>query len=69
MEIKIVCCDLDGTLLDRSAKVSRENVKGIHALAEKGVYFVPSTGRSFSELPEETVVRLKDTLKHYGYLN
>lgn len=50
---KIVFSDLDGTLLDSKAKVSSENYMAIEALNKKGVLFVPSTGRSFSELPKE----------------
>ncbi len=54
---KLVCSDLDGTLLDSHGAVSPENLRAVEALAEKGVFFVPTTGRSFSELPEE----LRDT--------
>ncbi len=50
---KIVCSDLDGTLLDSNAEVSKENLAAIDELTKKGCYFVPSTGRCFSELPEE----------------
>lgn len=50
---KIVASDLDGTLLNNQAKISRENLDAIKALSQKGAYFVPSTGRTFSEIPEE----------------
>ena len=50
---KIVFSDLDGTLLDSEAKVSSENYTAIEELNKKGVLFIPSTGRSFSELPKE----------------
>lgn len=50
---KIVACDLDGTLLNNRSEVSSENLSAIEALFKKGVYFVPSTGRTFSELPIE----------------
>ena len=50
---KIVASDLDGTLLVSSSHISRENLDAIHGLAEKGVFFVPATGRTIAELPEE----------------
>lgn len=49
---KIVACDLDGTLLDESGNVSRENLLAVEALYEKGVNFVPCTGRGISEIPK-----------------
>ena len=50
---KIVASDLDGTLLDNNSKLSEENKKAIAELDKKGVFFVPSTGRTFREvLPE-----------------
>lgn len=48
---KIVCSDLDGTLLDDHSMISRENLEAIQQMTAWGVFFVPSTGRSFSELP------------------
>ncbi len=50
---KVVASDLDGTLLNNESKISGENLKAIKKLAGLGVYFVPSTGRTFSEIPEE----------------
>lgn len=52
-EYKIVFGDLDGTMLNSHSKVSDENCLAIEALHRKGVAFVPSTGRSFSEVPDE----------------
>ena len=50
---KIVASDLDGTLLDNNSMLSEENKQAIAALDRKGIFFVPSTGRTFSEvLPE-----------------
>ena len=50
---KIVASDLDGTLLDNNSMLSEENKQAIAALDEKGIFFVPSTGRTFREvLPE-----------------
>lgn len=50
---KIVCSDLDGTLLNNNSEISKENLKAIDELVEHGVYFVPSTGRAYGEIPEE----------------
>lgn len=55
-EYKIIACDLDGTLLDASGAVSCENYAAIHALGEMGVHFVPASGRSLAEIPEELMV-------------
>lgn len=52
-QYKIIACDLDGTLLNNKSEISPENLSAIKAFAGKGVYFVPSTGRGFSELPKE----------------
>ncbi|MBO5851546.1 MAG: hypothetical protein J6R29_04370, partial [Clostridia bacterium] len=35
------------------AKISAENLSAISELAKKGGFFVPSSGRSFSEIPKE----------------
>ncbi len=50
---KVVASDLDGTLLNHQSHVSMKNLHAIDALYEKGVYFVPASGRSFSEMPKE----------------
>lgn len=52
MEYKIVASDLDGTLLYKR-EVGPVNWKAIEALHQKGVHFVPASGRAFSEIPEE----------------
>jgi Cof subfamily protein (haloacid dehalogenase superfamily) len=51
MDYKIIFCDLDGTGLDEYATLSRENAEAIHALAARGITFVPTTGRAFGEIP------------------
>lgn len=56
MEYKIIASDLDGTLLKHDA-ISEENENAIKELVNKGVYFVPATGRAFDELPKH----LKET--------
>ena len=49
---KIVASDLDGTLLDSHGKITAENLAAISELSEKGIHFVPATGRSFVEIPD-----------------
>lgn len=50
---KILASDLDGTLFNTKVEVSPENNAAIKVLAEKGVYFVPSSGRTLCEIPKE----------------
>lgn len=50
---KLIASDMDGTLLNKSSTISRENTQAIHTLVEKGVSFVPITGRSFAEIIPE----------------
>ena len=52
MNYKLIACDLDGTLFDAEGKLSEENSRVIAELAELCVYFVPSSGRTFSDIPE-----------------
>lgn len=53
---KIVASDLDGTLLDSNGNISDENIVAIMELAKRGVFFVPASGRTYSEIPQ----KLKD---------
>ena len=64
---RVVASDLDGTLLNNLSKVSHENLKAIQTLHELGVYFVPSTGRTFSEIP--TPIKNNDTIRYYIHSN
>ncbi len=48
---KIIAVDLDGTLLNTDMALSEENRAAIGDLADRGVYVVPSTGRTLSEIP------------------
>ena len=52
-DYKIVCSDLDGTLLNDKSEISKENLLAIDELVKRGIHFVPSTGRTFSEIPDE----------------
>lgn len=63
MDYKIIASDLDGTLLQYDGSVSLENWKAIEQLKEKGVQFVPASGRSFQEMPEE--LRESPLIRYY----
>ena len=63
MKCKIIVCDLDGTLLNSNADLSRENYDAITELAKRGIIFVPNTGRSFSEVP--SCVREHPSIKYF----
>lgn len=52
MKYKLIASDLDGTLLNSDAEVTEVNFKAIKELNEKGVLFVPVTGRAMYEMPE-----------------
>lgn len=49
MDIKLIACDLDGTLLSSDNKVSDENVKAFLKAGEKGIIPVIATGRPQSQ--------------------
>lgn len=63
MKNYLVASDLDGTLLDSLGKVSKENWAAIEEMGEKGIYFVPASGRCFLELP--TDIRESDLIRYY----
>ena len=46
--IKLVCIDLDGTLLNSNKEISEKNRKAIKEATEKGVKVVVSTGRFYN---------------------
>lgn len=48
----LIVSDIDGTLMNSKKEISRENLQAIGELAKKGIIFVPSSGRSYSEIPE-----------------
>ncbi len=63
MQYRMVCSDLDGTLLNNQSEVSEENLQAIEGISKKGVLFVPSTGRSYSEMPE--AIRENPVIRYY----
>ena len=50
--IKLIACDMDGTLLDGNKKISAENIKAVKRLKDAGIYFVIATGRHDSMIKE-----------------
>lgn len=52
---KLVCSDLDGTLLRRDMTVSEENKRAIKEMTDLGVAFVASSGRAHTGLPADVV--------------
>lgn len=49
---KFVFSDIDGTLHDDKGNLSRENLLAIQKLHEMGIQFVPTSGRTLSEMTE-----------------
>ena len=65
--IKAICVDLDGTLLDNSAHLSAENSAAISELSSSSVLVVPTTGRTFGEIPND--VRSHPDVRYLIYSN
>ncbi len=53
MPYRIIASDLDGTLLGADYTVSKENWEAIARMGERGVWFVPASGRAYGEMPAE----------------
>ena len=51
-DIKIICLDLDGTLLDSHKQLSDRNAAALKRAAAAGVEIVPTTGRFFTGMPQ-----------------
>ena len=49
---RMIVSDLDETLLNSQHKVGSENLKWIKKAREKGVYFVPATGRIYAMISD-----------------
>lgn len=64
---KLVASDLDGTLLNSKAEVSKENISAISELAKRGIHFVLSTGRTFAEIPD--VLKNSPDIRYSIYSN
>ncbi|MBQ6823202.1 MAG: HAD family phosphatase [Clostridia bacterium] len=62
-QYKLIASDLDGTFLNGEMKITPENRRAIAALQERGVLFVPASGRAFGEMDEE--LREDPLLRYY----
>ncbi len=47
---RMICCDLDETLLGSDKHISEKNIEAVKKAREKGVKFVVSTGRGFGSV-------------------
>lgn len=63
--IKLVACDLDGTLFNSNMIVSKENAAAIKNAQNNGIEFLVATGRA----PKESKVLLKDANIKNGFIN
>lgn len=63
--IKLVACDLDGTLFNSDMVVSPENAAAIRAAQESGIEFLVATGRA----PKQSKFLLKDAGIKTGFIN
>ncbi|MGN1161262.1 MAG: Cof-type HAD-IIB family hydrolase [Candidatus Fimenecus sp.] len=61
-KIRLFATDLDGTLLHDDGTVSPENLCAMEKVVKKGAFVVPTTGRSFYEIPE--ILRTKKPYTH-----
>lgn len=50
--IKLIACDLDGTLLDSNHELTQDNIEVIEALKAKDIRFVIATGRIYPSAAE-----------------
>lgn len=47
MDIKLIACDLDGTLLNSERRISEATKKAVHRVIEAGKMFIIATGRMY----------------------
>lgn len=63
--IKLVACDLDGTLFNSNMAVSEANAQAVKNAQKNGIEFLIATGRA----PRESRSILKDADLHTGFIN
>ena len=51
--VKLVFSDLDGTFLTPDKTITADNARVLDAAYERGVHFVPCTGRNITDIPGE----------------
>ncbi len=66
-QYKLIASDLDGTLYNNKTQISNENINAINELCEHGILFVPSSGRTMSEMP--STLRENPDIRYYIYSN
>lgn len=52
-DIRLIAADLDGTLLNEQKQLGKRTWRALQRAAEKGILFVPSTGRILDAIPEQ----------------
>ena len=55
--------DLDGTLLDGDKQISQENRDAIAKLTQQDIFFVPASGRAWTEMPR--AIRENPDIRYY----
>lgn len=53
MAVKLIALDLDGTLLTSDKRLTDRTIAVLSACADRGIYIVPATGRTWEGIPEE----------------
>lgn len=51
MEIKLIACDLDGTLLDSQGRLSPENLDAIRRMTDKAIALCPPAAGTGNKSP------------------
>lgn len=64
---KLIVSDLDGTLLNEKMETGEKNDAAIRAFSQRGILFVPSSGRTYYEIPE--CVRDNPDIRYVIYSN
>ena len=51
--IKLIASDMDGTLLNKDGTIHERNISAIKKAIEKGILFIPATGRANNTIPSQ----------------
>lgn len=57
-DIRLIAADLDGTLLNEQKQLSKRTERALRRATEKGILFVPATGRVLNAIPEQIMEAL-----------
>ena len=66
--VKLIASDLDGTFLNSKKKIPEKNIEIINKFIDKGLVFVPSSGRDLPSIKELISNDIKD-IKYYSCFN